>query len=228
MKTTRIYGRDRSTETAFDYVQKIARAVTGGSRAGDISDDFIQYCRTTVESVQFIRNAAILHKRDFPQRKYRVRSVSKVTERAHEQDAGTSYARVPAVLVNADQSVLRAFGRLYGNGIVTVPAVSGKVTNARVLGSDLVTVGSSIIDESLNCIRNLRRGSGLYQVVRGSIWVDEQSSGAGHHKVPAVNGQRHVLLKQTWDSNYGHWIVDTLPKVGLMASSKIYRDASSC
>lgn len=222
---TRIYGRDRSSETAFDYVQKVARAVTAGSRAGDISDDFIQYCRTTVESVQFIRNAAILRKRDFPQRKYRVRSVSEVAERAHERDAGASYDRMPTELVDADQSVLTAFDRLYGNGSVTVaPAFSGEVTNARVLGSGLVTVGSSIIDETLNCIRNLRRGSGLYQVVRGSIWVDEQPSGASHH-IPAVNDRRHVLLKQTWDSNYGHWIIDTLPKVGLLRE---FEDLSRC
>jgi capsular polysaccharide biosynthesis protein len=221
----KVYGRDRSTETAFDYLQRIASEVTAGPRAGDISDDFIGYCRQAVESVQFIRNAAILRKREYPQRKYRVRSVGDIAEEPYRRDAGVSYARIPAELVGADDSVLAAFDRLQGDGTVQVPsAVSGELSNARVVGSGLVTVGSSIIDETLNCARNLQRSSGLYQVVRGSVWVDELPSTI-QHKVPTIDGKRHVLLKQTWDANYGHWMIDTLPKVGLLRE---FEDVSRC
>lgn len=210
------YGRDRSTETAFAYVQRIARAVTAGPRSGPLEDEFIAYCRTTVESVQFLGNTVILRKRAHPQHKYRVRSVADLAAEPHSRDAGGSYPRVPAVLVGADADVQTAFDRLFGNGTVEVPsAVSGELTGAQVVGSGPVTMKGSIVDETLNCARNLQRQSGLYQVVRDSVWVDEQPATV-QHTVPAVPGKRHVLLKQTWDANYGHWMIDTLPKVGLL------------
>jgi capsular polysaccharide biosynthesis protein len=54
--------------------------------------------------------------------------------------------------------------------------------------------------------------------------VDEQPYSVEHH-IPAVPGRRHVLLKQTWDANYGHWIVDTLPKVALLQE---FEDLDRC
>ncbi len=219
------YGRDGSTETAFDYVQRIAMAVTAGHRAGTLQDDFVAYCRETVASVQFVRNIAIIRKRAHPQRKYRVRSVGDLATNTHLCDGGGDYDRIPAELVDADTSVHAAFARAYGDGTVRVrEAVSGEIGDARVIGAGIVTVGGSVVEETLNVARNLVRTSGLYQVVRGEIWVAEKPF-LPKRRFPAEEGRRQVLLRQTADGNYGHWLIDTLPRLALLRQ---FEDLSRC
>ena len=209
------YGRDGSTETAFAYVQRIAEAVTGGHRVA-VTDDFVAYCRETVASVQVVRNLAILRKREHPQNVYRVRSVAEVGHDVRHADAGGGYPRIPAALVDADESVHAAFDRMYGDGTVVVPpAATAEVSDARVTTAGIITVGDSIIDESLNIARNLTRPSGMYQVVRGEIWVDEKPLPTGR-RLTVDGDRRHVLLQHPSDANYGHWMIDVLPRIALL------------
>jgi len=221
----KVYGRG-SGETAFDYVSRIAESITAGTRAGAPSDDFDAYCRRTVESVQFIKNSAIFRKKAFPQRKYRVRSVAELSDAAKTRDAGGSYSRRDAELVDASPEILAAFEALRGEGVVSVPqAVSAELADVRVVGNGLaLTRDGKIVDETLNCARNLTRGSGMFQVVKDQLWVNEVPIEV-HERVPAQDGRHHVLLKQTWDANYGHWMIDTLPKVGLLRD---VADLSTC
>ncbi len=220
-----------ASETAVDgdgallgYLRTIAAAV-GGAASTSPSDEFVAYAAEVLTAAEFVPSGVILRKRAFPQARYDVRSVLDLALEPHVQEVGGSYQRIEAALVDAGRPIRDAFDRLYGDGLVVVPpAASGELRLPRVSGSGLVTVGGAVIDETLNCARNLRRGSGLYQVVREAIWVDEGPMNVAS-VITAVEGHPHVLLKQTWDANYGHWLIDTLPKVGLLRE---FEDLSRC
>jgi len=45
-------------------------------------------------------------------------------------------------------------------------------------------------------------------------------------KFPVPLGKKIVLLKQLWDGNYGHWVVESLPRVAMIA--EVYDLADCC
>jgi len=204
-------------ETAFDYVAGIARAVVAGTRADAPRDDFETYCRATIESVLFLGNSVIVRKRPDANLKLAVRSVKDVAEDAQLVDTGPPYERIPAELVDASPVVISTFQRLLDAGTVTTPpAASAELRDVLVFGAGPAVIGDDVVlSETLNCAQNLRRSSGLYRPLGDALWVTEHPL-RDVERVPVVRGKRHVLLKQTWDANYGHWMIDAFPKIGLL------------
>ena len=62
---------------------------------------------------------------------------------------------------------------------------------------------AGILDETLNRARNVRRSSRLYRPFDERFWVAERVGRVTPHAALA-DGRLHVLLKQTWDRNFGH------------------------
>ena len=211
------YG-EPDTETAYDYVARIVRGVVAGELAEASDDPFVAYCRQWIESALFLRHAIIVKKRKNPvSHLYTPISVAEVANNVTARDMGRSYDRIEAQIVQASEEIAEAFALLTSQTPVDVPiAHSGDVTDIVVQGSGLaLTADDRLLDETLNCARNVVRSSRLYRPFQPGGWVNESSTEPMRSAVPFA-GKRHVLMKQTWDSNYGHWLIDCFPKLSLL------------
>jgi len=209
-----IYGRGGG-QTAYDYMSSIAEGIVAGPRAAPARDEFEAYCRATIESIVFLRHSLIVKKKAFPQRKYLTRSVADLVADSVKADVGPPYERIEAEVVNGSAEVTEVFKRLVSSGPVTFPpARSAVLRDVTVLAGGIAVQGDKVIDETLNAARNVRRNGQLYRPADDSVWVELEH--VRPTRVPVVPGKHHVLLKQTWDSNYGHWLVDSLPRLALL------------
>jgi len=211
-----VYGRDGETK-AYDFAAELASGLTGSDFADPAVDDFEAYCRETIDSMVFLRHSVIIHKKRYPQPRFTVGSVQDQPGRIWSTDVGSAYQRIPAEAVGASPRIAGLLEALVADSPVPVePAWSGLLENVTVYGAaPTATAERVLLDETMNCARNVRRTSGLFRTDEGD-WVLERK------RVPVVlppraDGRTRVLLKQTWDANYGHWLVDALPKVGLLA-----------
>ena len=210
------YGEE-GAQTAYEYMSELALGIVAGSRADKPKDDFEAYCRSTIESIVFLKHSLVVKKRDFPQRVLHTKSVADVVKTASNIDVGAEYPRIPAEVVNASQYVTNTFRKLVDGGPVTfAPARSADVADVTVIAQGLATHGDkTIFAETLNAAQNLRRVHPVYRPGDSTIWVTQERTPNAVF-VPAVPGKHHVLLKQTWDANYGHWLIDALPKLSLL------------
>jgi hypothetical protein len=203
--------------SAFEYLKAITAGLVAGTRATLPLDDFESYCRQTIESCTFARHFVIVKKARFSQRKYRLGSVAKEALNPVLTHLGNAYERVPALLVGTSDHVSQQWRNLMDAGPVTfAPAASGELRNVTVVGRGLgLTRAGTILDETLNVARGVRRPTPMYRPFDGSIWVNEKPLvPAG--KFDAPRRKKYVLLKQFSDANYGHWLIDTLPKIALL------------
>lgn len=211
---TAAYGKGGGP-SAYDYMASIAEGIVAGPRAAAPRDEFEAYCRDTIDSLVFLRHSLIVRKKAFRQRKYLTRSVADLVPDAVEQQVGAPYQRIEAQLVGASPAVLAAFERLVDAGPVSfAPARSATLDDVTVVAGGIALHNGKVLDETLNAARNVRRNGPLYRPADDSVWVEAEQ--VRPVRVPAVPGRHHVLLKQTWDSNYGHWLVDSLPRLALL------------
>ncbi len=126
-------------------------------------------------------------------------------------DNGGVYRRVPATILGAAPSVAAAqAAQARFDTVRPPPAMVARLRDVTVHQRGIVMDGEGrVIRESL-------------------LNVDADAQVARLRRRPVH--RRHadgplVLLKQTWDSNYGHWLVESLPRLGLVAEC---HDLSDC
>lgn len=208
------YGRP-GTQAAYDYLAGIARGIVAGPRAAPPEDEFEAYCRSAIDSIVFLKHSLVVRKKDGPQRTYLTRGIGDLVPDAAAQEVGPDYERIPAEAVDAPPKVVANLAALVASTPVSFPpARTAVLDDVTVVASGIATRRGKVIDETLNAARNVRRNGPLYRPADDSVWVDVDR--APRLRVPAVEGRHHVLLKQTWDANYGHWLVDGLPRLGLV------------
>jgi len=205
--------------TLLVLVSEVSTTLAGGTlpSGGDRARSFTRFCRATVASVRVRAGAVLLVKGSQPVVPYTRRSLAELAPGAHRVPTGAPYPRIPARLDGPTGLVGAAWERLLAAGPVTpADAVSAELTDVTVWGNRIaVTAEGHVVDETLNASRNVSLSGGLYRPFDDSLWVAE--------RVPRLRtehdaSRRHVLLMQTWDNNFGHWLIDTLPRVGLVDS----------
>lgn len=214
-----------TTSAAYDELDRIACDLVAGPPAVPPADDFARYFLETIESVTFRRDSVLVRKRAFRQRVFRTESLRKVAPGAVTADVGPAYPRIPAEIVDAGPEVAATFRGLQEQGPVQLPpACTAVVEDVLVVASGIALTGGVVLDETLNAARNIRRNGPLFRPTDGSVWVTAQPL-RNVTDVPRTPGRHLVLLKQTWDSNYGHWLVDNLPKLALV---RALHDLADC
>lgn len=125
-------------------------------------------------------------------------------------DAPT-YRRANAALIGAPPG-LAAFGEHFsGSEVIPPQARVYRFPEAIVFGFALVQVGDALVEESL-----INRDRGDYL---GALSLAPDGTGTVHHRLPTprrVPG-RTVHLWQLWAENYGHWIIECLPRLHVAA-----------
>ncbi|GAA3517619.1 hypothetical protein GCM10022234_11270 [Aeromicrobium panaciterrae] len=200
----------------FTFLRR-ADAIASTERQRPPTDDFEAYLHTTSAAVTVEDDVVSATKKGHAQRVHLTRSVKDVSDAAVLRDVGEPYDRLPdARIVGHTHRVEPQWAKL--NAVTPVafePAASGELTDVTVLSQGVVlTSDGDVVFETLNCAHNIRRSSGLYRPLDDSIWVTEAKPKKVRERFD--DDRRYVLLKQTWDSNYGHWLIDSFPKMGLL------------
>lgn len=222
-----VYGRE-GTQDAYEYVADIVRGIVAGTRADKPKDQFEQYCRETIESATFLKHSIVIRKRDFPQPWYTRRSVADIPSERSWTGESESYDRIPAEVVGTGDGAARANARLQTvveEGTITMAApVSAVVKDVVVHDFGLATVGDSILAETLNSAQNVRYTSRLYRPFEDDHWV-EAGRREAVRRPRRTDGRTQVLMRQTWDRNFGHWLIDSF---GRLATLEGHVDLTTC
>ncbi len=125
-----------------------------------------------------------------------------------------AYTRRVPFLFDAPTSIVNSVQWQIDKGQAVAPAgLVGRVRNATILkGGVLLDEQRRVIAESLINIE----GEAQFHSEVGEAYADACRDPGNIPMLPDAQGP-YVLLKQTWDANYGHWIVESLPRVANVA-----------
>lgn len=207
--------RDKASQPAmliYDFLASVARDVAWGMPGSQAVDDFRDYCLRNIVDIEFGRRTIVVHKRVFVQKRILAVPFADVAHDVVKLDEPASYARVTPEIHGSSVISSRVKAMLDDQASVLPPrAEVGRLRNVKVIGAGIVIVNDKfVVEESFINMRHTSRRGVLYRVATSDLYVSEESLDA-YQAMPA--GSDYVCAKQTWDANYGHWIVDTLPRM---------------
>jgi hypothetical protein len=179
------------------------------------ASDATGYLLRNVEVVSFAMRCVILRKRKVQQQRLEAVPFSTVALGHVTLDTPTKYSRIPAQITAPERIKQRNRDVLAALVDITAPAAEiGRLKNAIITGGGIVhTPDGYIVEESFINARHSPRRGPFFRIGASNHYVSERSL----EPVREASGQ-FALIKQTWDANYGHWIVDTLPRMDHYAS----------
>jgi capsular polysaccharide biosynthesis protein len=209
--------------SAFAYIASLLPGLAGGAALAEGSEDtFPAFAANVLESITFVRQACLLRRLERVRKALIPIAGLQDLGLGTKLDNGGSYRRCPITVVNSPDWLRALLDRRIAEEVVVPPeARVARLPNATVLHRGIVlTRGQRLVRESLI---NSRWGRipGFHRIGQSNLVVPEQDIEARD----VLDGPVHVLLKQTWDSNYGHWLVESLPRVALVA---ILQDTNAC
>lgn len=173
--------------------------------------DFVGYCARNIAAIEYTEAAVIVRKRLFDQRKLTTAPLRDLAKSFRQLDSPGLYSRVtPKIYGSAEierrtRNLISNFSRTPHPG-----AEVGYLDNVTVVdGGVVVTSDGRIVEESFINARHTSKRGPFFRVGKGNLYVSERTISA---EASLTNG-KHAIIKQTWDSNYGHWLVDTFPRV---------------
>lgn len=132
-----------------------------------------------------------------------------------ELDAGDSalYARIEPEIYGASEEVFKKTIEVYRYGMQSVfqPKVVG-IKNATVVGRGIILADFSVLSESLTHYARKPELAGLLRDYHSKTWAMKNQTEISE----IINEDNCVLLKMNSDGNYGHWIVEALPRIDLI------------
>jgi hypothetical protein len=196
----------------YDFAASLARESAGGPPDQQRSDDFRDYCLRNIENIEFGKRTIIIRKRSFTQKRILAVPFSQVARDVKKLDEPTTYKRVAPEIHGSSIIAARVKAMLEDQASVVPPrAEVGRLRDAKIIGAGIVIVGDEfVVEESFINMRHTSRRGVLYRVANSDLYVSEDSLSAYRTMPP---GSDYVCAKQTWDANYGHWVVDTLPRM---------------
>ena len=230
----RPHGTVRPRDAAFEhlypvlapggtYVFEDARSAPGHLRAPDGASDeaspaspgmpaaLVAFCARTLATVREQDGSRELTKKSFDQRILRERPASDLAPSAPVV-APESYPRVVPTIVD-DGAGEDRLSRLTGGFEDQSPPVGtlSLFRDVRVIGyGTIVTDDRYVVSESMVHNHHQQQRGMLFRVGASAVHVAENP--LLPPGTPPIEGDC-VVLKQNWDANYGHWLVDTLPRV---------------
>ncbi|WP_354157363.1 glycosyltransferase family 61 protein [Arthrobacter sp. UYCu512] len=190
---------------------QIAESGFSSSSSLTAKTDFVGYCARNIVAIEYSEAAVIVRKRFFEQRKLTTAPLRDLAKSFKQLDSPGLYSRVtPKIYGSADierrtSSLINTFSDTPHPG-----AEVGRLENVTVVdGGVVVTSDGRIVEESFINARHTSKRGPFFRVGKGNLYVSERPISAQ----ASLLGDSYAIIKQTWDSNFGHWIVDTLPRV---------------
>ncbi|WP_372618737.1 glycosyltransferase family 61 protein [Falsiroseomonas sp.] len=193
---------------------------TDAEAPSDPPGRFETFLRATAHSAVFRRRAIMIRKRQAAgaQRlpaKLPIRSLDEAEPGTRAFDNGGSYARIrPNIFDMAEPLAAKMQAMLERRLVEPPPARAARLRNCLVLEDGVVVPeAGSVIRESLINQHSAHRFAGLY---RPELEAPFAVLEAPPNPTTLPDGETHVLLKQRWDSNYGHWLIESLPRMAMV------------
>lgn len=122
-----------------------------------------------------------------------------------------AYRRAEADLVDAPAWIADAVATYAGRTVTPPEARVHRFQDAIVFGYGLVQVGDSLVEESL-----INRDRSAYL---GALTLGPDGEAEVRHTLPRPRriAGRSVHLWQLWGENYGHWLIECLPRLHVAA-----------
>lgn len=172
---------------------------------------FGAFCARTIAEVSAVDGSCRVIKRDFRQRVLLERDVETLAPTATVVDV-EAYERAVPTIVDGGAGLDR-LSRLTDRFSAQSPP-PGRLSllrDVKVVSYGTVIVEDRyVVSESLIHNHHQQQRGMLYRVGRSAVHVAENA--LEPPGTPSIGGDC-VVLKQNWDANYGHWLVDTLPRV---------------
>jgi capsular polysaccharide biosynthesis protein len=197
---------------AQEYFTGLADELAGARPAAAQGDDFRDYVLRNAAGVQRGHSSTVIRKRSYDQRKLFAVPFAQLAHEHQILDEPTPYQRIRPEILGSKPMSKRVDAMLARHAEAAAPSAEiGRIKNAMIIGEGIIVVaGKYVVEESFINQRHTARRDILFRVGQSDIYVTEQSLKRPRRLPP---GPDYVCAMQTWDSNYGHWIVDTLPRV---------------
>lgn len=198
-------------QSTGEHLMRLQMALLGGD-----SDDLSQADQRILDHLAFIathRKFAVLYRNEVsPKGLYAIRPVvAAAGEILHEHPAEV-YQRGELRILDAEPHLLAAVNRNMGDVTCPVAFVSA-LPNARVLMEGLVLDREGgVVSESLINRDHAQAFGPFHRLGRKALI----SSTLSKPKQVHADAAPCALLSQTWDNNYGHWLVESLPRIALL------------
>ncbi|GJD72206.1 hypothetical protein CFIICLFH_0419 [Methylobacterium goesingense] len=137
----------------------------------------------------------------------RVRPAAEIPAPPAVTIAAPTYRRPLAEIVDAPSWIDETVAHYAGLEVTPPEARVYRYRDAVVFGYGIVQIGDAIVDESLI---NRDRTDFL-----GALSLQADGTGQVHHTLPGPRriAGRTVHLWQMWGENYGHWLIECLPRL---------------
>ena len=123
-----------------------------------------------------------------------------------------SYRIEPQILNSKRSSVLLEKFSKEWNGSISPAGERALISNAKVIGAGVVTIDDKwIVEESFTNLWHVRRRDFFTKVADSELYFSTLDP---HLRLATVEG-RTILLKQAWDTNYGHWLIDSFSRLAM-------------
>lgn len=190
---------------------QIAESGFSSSSSLTARTDFVGYCARNIAAIEYTEAAVIVRKRTFEQQKYTAAPLRELAESTWLLDPPGTYARVTPKIFGSEEIERRTLHMIKTLGHTAHPAAEIGVLKDVVVveGGIVVTSDNRIVEESFINARHTAQRGPFFRVGQGDMFVSEKPV-SGPDRL--VDG-RHAIIKQTWDLNFGHWLVDTFPRV---------------
>ncbi len=200
-----------SPQTTTEYLMQIQAFMLG-----DKVDNLSAADSEILNSLSYIaihRKFAVLYRNDVAPPQLRViRPITEIADKIIHERPAEVYQRGEIRLFEAEPYVANAVKQRAGN--VTCPtAWVASLRNARIMLEGLVLDRSgNVVGESL-INRDHAQTFGPFRRIGQQALASPPLPAA---KRIQENGAPCALLTQLWDSNYGHWLVESLPRIALL------------
>lgn len=211
-------GADKLSSHMVSFFYSLSKATAGFDEQFSRHDEFWDYCKRNIDSIEYFRGNVVVRKRSFDQSML-VAVPFKALARDHEiLDEPVMYPRIPIEIQGSDYIAARV-ERILEEASRKLPprAETGILLDAKIVASGIVTVEDKfIVKESFINQNHTSRRTPFYRIESSDIYVTEESIET-YRDMPAT--ETYIAAKQTWDANYGHWMVDTFPRLMNLANN---------
>lgn len=165
------------------------------------------------ERSRFVR--PIVERLSGPRMPVRTVSAQDLTSDVNASDNGGGFRRDDPGTILGSNWAIQYMQRMNEVEVVVPPSGTARIANAIVCGEGLVCKdtadGVVLVKESLRNAIHHRSILPFHREADGSLFLNRRPKPRRTIKGPAV------LMRQIWDTNYGHWMLEVLPWIAIVA-----------
>ena len=202
----KIYGGKCTQISAFKYFSYLSERVTANKLIPNTGNEIENFFIENIEFIVFFKNIVLIKKNNIKFRKVFSFKFKEV------RDLKNKYSRITPSFIHAPNKIIEVFNKKFNELVVTPPGVNNVILdNVIVIGNGVIIKDNLIIEDTIKNANNILKKSETFKFNNSIYNVKEVNL------VPSLSffdeNTDYILVKQIWDQNYGHWLVDTLPKI---------------